>query len=87
MDFVEGSSNRNVFDIAYIPPDADVNTDEEDGDAEDIIANILPEDIEVFCSSESEDDVPLDQIRRRILNQVKTLPNGQKENVPLIWQI
>lgn len=70
LAFVEGASNHNVFDIAYIPPDADINTDEEDGDAEDLIANIMPQDIpgdiEVFCSSDSEDDVPLQELRRRI---------------------
>lgn len=69
LDFVEVASNHNFVDVAYIPPDADINTDEEDGDAEDIFAKIMPQDIsgeiEVFCSSESEDDIPRQELRRR----------------------
>lgn len=37
LDFMENSPNPTTFDIALIPPDPDCNTDEEEGDVEDIL--------------------------------------------------
>ncbi|XP_055916211.1 piggyBac transposable element-derived protein 2-like [Eupeodes corollae] len=70
LDFVETSSSHSNFDIVLLSPDPDYNTDAEEGNAEDLVACTMPQDVpgevEVFCSSDSEDDLPLQELQRRI---------------------
>ena len=78
LDFVENDVHKN-FDIAIIPPDPDYNTDEEEGNAEDIIFDRIPNDVpgevEVFFGSDSEDDIPLEQLRQ-------TMSSRSSKNAP-----
>ncbi|XP_065363610.1 piggyBac transposable element-derived protein 2-like [Calliphora vicina] len=71
LDFVENYDHEH-FDIAIIPPDPDYNTDEEEGNADDILFDRMPNDIpgevEVFFGSDSEDDIPLEQLRQTMMS-------------------
>lgn len=69
-DYASHESHTN-FDFAIIPPNTGHETDEDDIDEGNLLHDDLPHDIpgelELLCSSDNEDDVPLADLRKSIL--------------------
>lgn len=65
------SNNHTNFDFTIIPPNADRETDEEEIDEGNLLRNDFPHDIpgelELLEVSDSEDDVPLSELRKSML--------------------
>ena len=70
-DAIEYAYNQNHghFDFTLIPPNAACETDEEGIDECNLLRDDLPDDIpgelELFCCSDSEDDISLPQLTKK----------------------
>lgn len=90
INAIEENDRNAVFDIAFIPPDADYNTDEDEIDTENLdndhIPNDVPGNIELFIRDEdfdSEDEVPLSVIRASIPGQSQAQPRWSKRGTDM----
>ncbi|KAK4883197.1 hypothetical protein RN001_006516 [Aquatica leii] len=86
VEQINSTDDNTPVSILLIPPEVDIQTDEEDVDDDDLLSSSIPKDVPgevevVYDSDEDDDTIPL-SIIQDMLHKARHNPKNTKTHVP-----